>query len=178
MSGAAEPALEAVADNAAEAAGLRRHTWRRLTGGDSEFAMLPTTEPVVAVVDRYVRELNAELFRHNRRLRTEARLRLRVAIHFGPIARAALVDAAVLRAALAEAEEANLALLLSERVYVDTVASRVTSWRPGQFRQVRVRQQAFDEDAWLWVPNHDVHAMALREPAAMPRRTPSGRSAS
>jgi hypothetical protein len=176
--------IVAVADSAARAVGLHRESWDRQAGGDSEFAVLPTTESEVVVVDQYVRALNAELFRYNRRLRMEARLRLRVAVHFGPMSRAALghagqapiavarlVDSAVLRAALAEAEEANLALLLSERVYVDTVESQVTSWRPGQFRQVRVNQKEFDEDAWLWVPDHDVHAMALAVESA-----PAGQS--
>jgi hypothetical protein len=172
--------IVAVADNAARAAGLCRDDWVRQGTGDGEFAILPQTEPEVVVVDRYVRELDAELFRYNGRLRPEARLRMRMAVHFGPVSRAELghagpapiavarlVDSLVLRAALTDAEEANLALLLSDRVYTDTVASRVTTWRPDEFRQVRVRLKEFDEDAWLWVSGHDVHTMTLpAEPEA------------
>jgi hypothetical protein len=174
--------IVAVADNAARAAGLRRDDWVRQGTGDGEFAVLPQTEPEMVVVDRYVRELDAELFRYNGRLRPEARLRMRMAVHFGPLSRAELghagpapiavarlVDSPVLRAALTEAEHANLALLLSDRVYTDTVASGVTTWRPDEFRQVRVRQKEFDENAWLWVSGQDVHAMTLPAGPEAPR---------
>ncbi|MGB3440859.1 MAG: hypothetical protein WBA97_19090 [Actinophytocola sp.] len=181
--------MVSVAGTAARAAGLYRGDWITQDGGDSEFAVLPSMEPEVVVVDRYVRELTAELHRYNDRLRPEARLRLRVAMHFGPlspaelghagpapVAVARLLDSGVLRAALAEVVPANLALLLSERIYTDTVASLATTWRPDEFRQVRVHQKEFDEPAWLCVPGHDVHAMTLRvdEPPREPGPTSPG----
>lgn len=181
--------IVAVAGAAARAAGLYRGDWITQGGGDSEFAVLPSTEPEIVVVDRYVRELNAELQRYNARLRPEVRLRLRVAMHFGPLSPAELgyagpapvvvarlLDAAVLRAALAEVESADMALLLSEQIYKDTVASLATTWRPDEFREVRVRQKEFDGPAWLCVPGHDVHALTLSddEPRREPPVAPSG----
>lgn len=173
--------IVAVAGTAARAAGLYRGDWITQDGGDSEFAVLPSTEPEIVVVDRYVRELTAELNRYNERLLPEARLRLRVAIHFGPlspaelghagpapVAVARLLDSTPLRAALTEVESANLALLLSDGVYTDTVASLATTWRPDEFRKVRVRQKEFDAPAWLCVPGHDVRVMALREDEPRP----------
>jgi hypothetical protein len=97
-----------------------------------------------------------------------------VAIHFGrlspgtighagpaPIAVARLVDSAILRAALAEAVAADLALLVSAQVFDDTVATLATTLRPVDFRRVNVTLKEFSEDAWLWVPGHDVHALPL-----------------
>ncbi len=180
----AQRGIVEVSDAAARAAGLRRDTWVRQGAGDGESAVLPVDEPEDVVVDRYVRELDAELTRYNGRLRTELRLRLRVAVYFGrlspaanghagpaPVAVARLLDSAVLRAALAEADRANLALLVSEQVYADTVASLATTLRPGDFRRVRVEVKGFAENAWLWVPDHDVHAMRLPEPDS-PRQNP------
>lgn len=166
--------ISEVCDGAAGAAGLRRDAWIRQPSGDGELAVLPADEPEEVVVDRYVRELDAELARYNGRLRTDARLRLRVAVHFGrlsradlghagpaPIAVMRLIDSAILRTALAEAPDANLALLVSAPVFEDTIASLATTLRPADFRQVRVEHKEFAEDAWLWVPAHDVHAMGL-----------------
>jgi hypothetical protein len=168
--------IVAVAGSAARAAGLYRGDWVTQDTGDGELAVLPASEPEIVVVDRYVRELEAELRRYNGRLRPESRLRLRVAMHFGPlspaelghagptpIAVARLVDSSPLRAALSEADQANLALMLSDRVYTDTVASRVTTWRPEEFRRVQVHHKEFAEQAWLWVPEHDVHALDLTD---------------
>jgi len=173
----AQRGIVEVSDAAARAAGLRRDTWVRQGAGDGEFAVLPVDEPEDVVVDRYIRELDAELTRYNGRLRAELRLRLRVAVYFGrlspaanghagpaPVAVARLLDSSVLRAALAEADRANLALLVSEQVYADTVASLATTLRPGDFRRVRVEVKGFAENAWLWVPDHDVHAIRLPEP--------------
>lgn len=160
----------AVCDRAARAAGLQRESWIRQGTGDGELAILPSDEPEEVVVDHYVREIDAELRRYNGRLRPMARIRLRVAVHFGrlsrasnghagpaPIAVARLIDSAVLRAALTEAPAANLALLVSAPVFDDTVASLATTLRPSDFQRVRVEEKEFTEDAWLWVPGHDMH---------------------
>jgi len=173
----AQRGIVEVSDAAARAAGLRRDTWLRQGAGDGELAVLPADEPEDMVVDRYIRELDAELTRYNGRLRTELRLRLRVAMYFGrlspaanghagpaPVAVARLLDSEVLRSALAAADRANLALLVSEQVYADTVASLATTLRPGDFRKVHVEVKAFAENAWLWVPDHDVHALRLPDP--------------
>jgi hypothetical protein len=164
-------AIVAVCDAAARAAGLRRDTWDRQGNGDGELAVLPPDEAEELVVDRYVRELDAELGRYNGRHVVEARLRLRVAVHFGrlsrasighagpaPIAVARLIDSEILRTALAQAPEANLALLVSASVFDDTIASLATTLRPADFRRVAVAEKEFVEDAWLWVPGQGSHS--------------------
>jgi hypothetical protein len=167
-------AIVAVCDAAARAAALHRDAWHRQGTGDGELAVLPAEEQEDVVVDHYVRELVAELDRYNGRLLPSARLRLRVAIHFGrlskgsighagpaPIAVARLVDSAILHAALAAAPGADLALLVSAPVFDDTIATLGTTLRPVDFRRVRVTHKEFSEDAWLWVPGHDAHTLPL-----------------
>jgi hypothetical protein len=171
-----QTALPAVLDEAAARARLHRVGWRREVTGDGELALLPDTEPEPRVVDDYVNHLNGALTAYNRDLRQEARLRLRVAIHYGVAVRAdngyagqgvvvvsRLVDARPVRAAL-EVSDADLAVILSDQVFTDTVAQYYTSVRPEAFRRVRVENKEFLEDAWLWVPDRDVHGMHLGQP--------------
>jgi hypothetical protein len=68
-----------VLDGAAAAAGLRRPTWRRRSTG--EFAELPIDEPARLVVDRFVRELDAELLRYNLPRPPKARMSMRVTVY-------------------------------------------------------------------------------------------------
>jgi hypothetical protein len=157
--------IREVCDRAARTAGLDRETWIRHGRGNGELAVLPLDEPPEVVVDRYVREIDAELRRYNG-IHPGARLRLRMAVH--PPVTTALVDSAVLRAALAEAPEADLALLVSVPVFDDTIASLATGLRPGDFRRVRIEEGEHGDDAWLWVPGPGV---AGQPAAADPPRT-------
>jgi hypothetical protein len=160
--------LLAVLDRAAERAGLSRETWHTQGAGDGELAVLPATEPEPRVVDDFVRHLSAELRRHNRDLPETKRLRLRLAVHFGPTIRAGngyagggpitvsrLCDSPQLRAALSDTG-AFLAVILSQRVFSETVQQEHTSLDPASFRKVAVRVKTFTEDAWIWVPDHDL----------------------
>src|SRR5436190_24223473 len=82
---ALQDGLIKVLSEAADGARLNRDRWHKQPNGDGEVALLPEVnpEPEPRVVDDYVRELDNALSRHNRDLRPEARLRLRVAMHFG-----------------------------------------------------------------------------------------------
>ncbi len=160
--------LLAVLGRAAERAGLNRPTWHIQPAGDGELDVLPATEPEPRVVDDFVRHLAAELRRHNRDLPEDKRLRLRLAVHYGPtipagngyagngpITVSRLCDSPQLRAALTDTG-APLAVILSHRVFSETVEQEHTSLDPGFFRKVAVRVKNFAEDAWIWVPDHDL----------------------
>ncbi|MCP2169814.1 hypothetical protein [Goodfellowiella coeruleoviolacea] len=168
-------------DQAGAAAGLDRAVWTRTGRGDEEFALLADPECEPRVLDDFVRELDALLRCYNRDRLPEARLRLRVAIHHGvtspgPNGLAGrgvvvvhrLLNAEPLRAALAAAEHANLAVLVSRPVFEDTVAQGYTSLDPRDFRRIAVRVKEFHDDAWLRVPGTDVHALNL-DPVATTR---------
>ncbi|WP_328393659.1 hypothetical protein [Nocardia sp. NBC_00416] len=167
-----------VLDRAADRAELDRSAWDRQHKGDGELAVLPATvaaaEPVL--IDGFVRELNAALAQHNHGLRGAQRLRLRLAIHFGVVAKdenglsgqatvavSRLVDCAQAKRALDFYDDADLVVVLSNTVFADSVVQRYTDLDPRLFRRVRVRSKEFDDDAFLFVPGHDVNEMPLTD---------------
>jgi hypothetical protein len=158
----------------AEAAGLRRSTWECQPGGDGEFAVLPADEPEDVLVDGFVRELHARLDAYNEDRVVQARLRLRMAIHngvadpasngysgAGAVVVSRLVGSPPARAAQVAAPDASLVVIVSNRVFLDIVAQGHTVLRPARFRRVEVRVKEYTEDAWLYVPGHDVHGLDL-----------------
>lgn len=187
--GAIQTGLLAVADAAAEHAGLDRSAWDRQGSGDGELAVLPLTQAEPRVVDDFVRELAAALTDHNYDLRPQSRLRLRVAIHHGVAIPAGngyrgqgvvvvsrLVDSEPIRAALAVQDQANLAVILSKQVYIDTIVQRHTSLAHQEFRRVQVTNKEFTEEAWLRLPGHDVHALDLTVTAGERRKRTASKS--
>jgi hypothetical protein len=175
---AIQDGILAVLDQAAARAGLHRDRWDRQPQGDGELAVLPEVDPEPQVIDDYVREIGNALARHNRDLRPNARLRLRLAMHFGVAIPASngfsgqaavdvcrLRDSGPLRSALAAAAGANLVVVLSDRLYQETVKQGHTSLRPEEFRPVAVQEKTFAQQAWIYVPGVDVHRLpALDEP--------------
>ena len=122
-------------------------------------------------------------------LRDEARLRLRLAVHHGVampadngcsgqgvIAVSRLVDGVPVKGALALVPEAHLAVVLSERVFRDTVAQRHTALRASDFRRVIVRNKQFTEPAYLYLPGHDIHAISLPDEPTGPAATDTDKS--
>lgn len=173
---------------AATAAGLDRRTWHRQGKGDEELALIAAGEPdtETRVVDDFVRELAAVLFRRNYDRPAEGRFRLRLAIDHG-LARPAsngfagrpvvvvsrLVGCRPLRQAMAAAPDAGLAVILSRQVYADLVLGGHTKLRPADFRRVSVSEKELVDQAWLRVPGVDVHRLRLtQDPATRDRLTP------
>lgn len=176
--GEIQKGLLRVLDDAAERAGLWRGAWLRQQAGDGELSILPQNEPEARVADDFVRHLLAALRRHNRGLTKP--LRLRLAVHHGvaipapnghrgagPVVVSRLCDAAPLKRAL-EVSGAELAVILSRQVFTETVAQEHTSLDPAIFREVRVRAKEYDDSAWIWIPDHDVHGLDLRPPPGRP----------
>lgn len=177
---AIQDGLLAVLDEAAAEAHLARANWIKQAAGDSELAVLPPTEPEPRVVDDFVHKLAAALRHHNRDLQAQRRLRLRMAIHYGTampssngfsgqgvVVVSRLVDCPSLRTALA-VSDADLAVILSRQVFMDTVVQGHTSLKPSDLREVTVRNKEFVDEAWIWVSEGDVHSLDLSEPESMP----------
>ncbi|MFI6999532.1 hypothetical protein [Nocardia sp. NPDC050175] len=171
---AIQTGLLAVLDRAAAQAGLDRSEWAKQQAGDGELAILPADqsdrEPVI--VDDFVRELSAALARHNEDLKDEARLRLRLAIHFGAAAPGAngyvgkgvvvvsrLVECTQIKNALRVMRTANLAVIISAQVFNDVVVPRYTALPRTAFREVPVRHKEFAESAYLLLPGYDMSAV-------------------
>ncbi|WP_158847054.1 hypothetical protein [Saccharothrix deserti] len=168
-------------DRAGEAAGLDRSTWRRQAKGDEEWAVLPASTPEDDVVDRYVRALDAELAATNRYRVPHARLRMRMAIHFGTTVEGAngypgqdavlvsrLLNCEPAHAALEQSPDADLVVVLSETLFTSLVAAGHTTLRPENFRRVDVRVKTFSGHGWMWLPSGDVHALVLDDAPEIP----------
>ncbi len=181
-------------DRAGEVAGLDRTTWHRQPKGDEEFAVLPPDSPERPVVDDYVRALNAELQAVNRYRVPEAKVRMRMAIHHGAIVDGAngfpgsdavlvsrLLNSSAAHQALEDFPNADLVVVLSEHLYGTLVAAGHTSLKPGDFRKIDVTVKNFTGHGWMWIPDGDVHAMALdgdasTDPAPTPTATVNQRA--
>ncbi len=163
-------ALDRILSQAAEAAGLDRGLWECEPGGDGELAVLPDGVDLIAIVRRFVDQVELLLADHNADHSPEMRMRLRLAMHVDTVARGALgragqalitlsrlLGSGPVREALAGAADANLALIVSESVYRKAVLSELGGLRPGQFREVRVDLPAkrFDEMAYIYIPGHE-----------------------
>ncbi|MFC4897265.1 hypothetical protein ACFQVD_23100 [Streptosporangium amethystogenes subsp. fukuiense] len=175
---AVQGAFLQLVSEAAACARLDRDTWLRQPSGDGELAVIPDDGSEPQVVDDFVRHLNVLLGRHNEGTDPSFRLRLRVAVHFGMTSPAAngiagkavvevsrMLDSAVLHEALQTTPDANLALMVSQRVYEDTVEYGLTTYAGDDFRQVTVRHKEFEQSAWIHVPRAAVEGPADAGPA-------------
>src|SRR6266516_3354305 len=159
--------LDKMLDEAAEEARVSRALWERSVAGDGEVAVLPAEVDMLAVVRKFVSELDHRLTDHNEDHHPETRIRLRVAMHIDVITPAALgyagpalivlqrlLDSAPLRTALTDAPDASLAQIISECLYQKTVVPELGGLRPRQFQKVQVDLPAkgFQQTAYVYVP--------------------------
>ncbi|MFI0710763.1 hypothetical protein ACH4SK_08920 [Streptomyces inhibens] len=169
-----QEAIQRLLGESAAAAGLARERWETQTGGDSVFAILPAGASEPDLVDTFMRHLDAGLREFNRNRVREAWLRLRAVVHFGTASPAAngfegrapvevgrMLDSKVLKAALAAAPDACLALAVSATVFNDVISEAYTTIRAQEFREVRIAEKEYTGRAWIWVPGHDAKALAL-----------------
>ncbi|MFI6131134.1 hypothetical protein [Micromonospora sp. NPDC051141] len=170
-----QEALVRLLDEAAERADLHRSSWRRQPAGDGELALLPPDAPEDLLIDDFVPALDRCVARHNADLTTPARLRLRLAVHHGVafpgangyvgagvVVVSRLVDCGAARRIQDAADDIGLVLILSNRVYLDTVAQRHTHLDPARdLVRVPVQVKEYREDAWLHVPRY--RAEGLRD---------------
>ncbi|MEU8172400.1 hypothetical protein AB0C14_05965 [Microbispora hainanensis] len=188
-----QEALVRVLDAAAAEAGLDRSTWtERQPQGDGEFSWLPPHAHLGVLVGGFVRELDGQLGLYNRRHAGPfwTRMRLRMAVHFGPVhlgaangvagrhavQQARLLDSAPVRRALDACPAADLALIVSDRVYDDYISQGLGE--PGAYRPVQVKVKEHSCTAYLHVPGHDVGglgALDLFDPEG-PERPDTGRA--
>lgn len=153
-------------DEAATLTGLDRAAWKRQPQGDLEFAVLPEGTPEDAVVGPFVHHLAVRLRDRNTRPAAQ-RVRLRMAVDTGVVADAALghagpapvavaryVNALQLRAGFAALTAADLAVIVSDRLYQDVVRSGRRDLDPAQYVRVHVREKEFGGYGWIRVPGY------------------------
>lgn len=136
---------------AAQNVGLDRSSWYEQVSGDGELVVLPEDVDVSLVVGDFTRQLEMILGEFNRQRTAGTRLRLRVALHHGtltpgpfgpagdaPIVVSRLLDAKPVRRVLADQQDRDVALIVSQTLYQDVVRTGFCSLDPGEFQPVRV----------------------------------------
>ncbi|OON72446.1 hypothetical protein [Streptomyces tsukubensis] len=181
---AVQSELVRMLDEAAALAGLDRTTWTRQPQGDLEFAVLPDATQEDDVLGPFVHHLAVRLGDRNARPAAQ-RVRLRMAVDSGvvvdaalghagpaPVAVARYVNAPQLRAVLATLTAADLAVMVSDRLYQDVVCYGRWDLDPAQYVRAHVRVKEFSGYGWIRVPGHapdDVRSAV----AATPKPNPS-----
>lgn len=166
---AVQSELVRMLDEAAELAGLDRAAWTRQPQGDLEFAVLPEATPEDAVLGPFIHHLAVRLGDRNTRPATQ-RVRLRLAVDVGvaadaalghagpaPVAVARYINAPQLRAVLVTLTTADLAVIVSDRLYQDVVRSGRWDLDPAQYARVHVQVKEFGGYGWIHVPGHAPH---------------------
>lgn len=152
--------------------------------------MIDPDVSVLKLAGRFVRELDYGLREKARTSSEIARMRLRVAIHQGMCEHdgegwvgtavnttARLVDAPPLKATLAAADGANLALIVSRQVFDDVIRHDYRSIDSSTFERVAIDvKELHGETAWIHVPGYPyppgLTALPRPVPAAPEPKTP------
>lgn len=153
-------------DETAARTGLDRTAWARQPQGDQEFAVLPEATPEATVLGPFVHHLAVRLGALNTRP-AAPRVRLRLAVDTGvvedaalghagpaPVAVARYVNAPQLKAVLDALTQADLAVIVSDRLYQDVVRFGHPDLDPTQYVQAHVRVKEFGGYGWIRVPGH------------------------
>jgi len=168
---------------AARRAGQPMDTAFRRVDGDSATTVVNAEISRSWILSDFImREVFLALADANRAANENYQLRLRIAVDFGEVVldpphvqgdavvRAArLRDAPALREAMSASPEADLGLIVSDRVYREVVSHGERGLDPAAFRAADVKVKAFSERGWIHLPG--VVAPAGSKPVASP--TPS-----
>ncbi|CAM5472688.1 hypothetical protein [Streptomyces aurantiogriseus] len=182
-----QEAIRRLLSEAAAASGLEWERWETQVGGDSVFAVLPEGASEPDLVDTFMRHLDAGLRAFNHGRVRAAWLRLRAVVHFGsaspgaigfvgraPVEVGRMLDSAALKAALAAAPDACLALAVSPTVFNDVISDAYTTIRAQEFREVVVAEKEHTGRAWIRVPGYDARALDLGVPSGAGREGATG----
>jgi len=158
----AQTELQRILSVAAQNAGLDQREWYEQVSGDGELVVLPEDVDVSAVVGDFTCQLETMLAEFNRRAITATPLRLRVAMHHGtltpgpfgpagdaPIVVSRLLDAKPLRKLLADQQDRDLALIVSQTLYQDVVRTGFCSLDPEEFQAVRVNAKGIQYNGFV-----------------------------
>jgi len=169
--------MVAAIHTAAAAAGLCWERWIWERAGDGGVVLFPPDQPGSLLEEDFIEALDHTLAWLNSELTHDARLRLRVAFHYvtvipaqtrwaaqGVDAISRLRDSRPIRLALAAADEANLAVILSRQAFDQVVRPGGVSLREPDFRRVTVAEKEYPVRAWLRVPGRGPDELAVGDP--------------
>ncbi len=162
----AQLAFQKIMKEACDELGFDRVNWLMQRGGDGELAILPPGTSERAVVLQLTPTVDRLLREQNRGLAPGTRVRLRIGVHEGPVhldgangypgeavvTVCRLVDSPQLKSALRRFPGAEVALIVSDRIYQDFVR-RYRDLRPDHFLRVAASlpEKDFEAVAWIYV---------------------------
>ncbi|MFJ7957579.1 hypothetical protein ACIQ62_14970 [Streptomyces sp. NPDC096319] len=183
-------AMYAAFDEAYGSVGVEPGTYHQEDRGDGILAALRPDVPPILMVGRWIDTLYESLRAHNRG--RSPRLRLRIGMNAGLVAQdahglvgravdlaARLCDSAPAKRIMAESQEVDLLVVVSDWLYGNVVAEGGRYVEPTHYRPARVRSKETDETAWFHVPRSSAPPLtgAEAEPAAPEgERAPTGGS--
>lgn len=174
-------------DMAARAAGLALLQWKRQPQGDGEFTVLPPETDASTVLGPFITALARGIERVNQQ-DVRRRMRMRLAVHGGPIhvegaagspgrhavQSGRLVGADSLRAAMSACKDADLGVIISDRIFDDFVGQGYGGPSPEEFRHVHAKSKTNEYRAYIHLPGHNVHRLSeLDEYDVEPRKHPN-----
>jgi hypothetical protein len=155
--------LAAMARQVLRDAGLDLRDTDRQDAGDGMMVVLPPGPEMHRVLPRLLHGWRARLVADNG-AHPEDPIRLRLSVAAGPFLTSAigftggtiieigrLLDSAVLRRAVVEHPDADLVVLVSDRLYADVVGEGWPGLDPAQFEPFEVHVKTYRKLAWLWV---------------------------
>ncbi len=153
------------------------------TGDGIRMIFAPAVSPI-PVLAHFISDLSAAL-RAQQENRPDARFRLRVAVDMGLVHRdhgwhgsplvmcSRLCDAQPVRRVLRAAEQANLVLVVSSRVYDEVVRHGYDGIDPATYSKIEIREKETSTSAWINVPGHDTPpGIQNEDPIPIPPDTP------
>nr|PZN43587.1 MAG: hypothetical protein DIU60_12780 [Actinomycetota bacterium] len=186
----AQKSLTNLVETAMREAGVDLNDCWPQFSGDGLFAVLPADTQIDRFAETFIEELNVLLGTHNRRRRPRpwTPIRLRMSLHEGPVRTDAatgiagdpavavnrLIDAEALRVALACCQGADLAVIVSERIYTDHLTAGYGSLDLETFRPVHVAVKRNRYRAYLYVPNCDLYKIPELDRFSLPPDSPPG----
>ncbi|GGV06987.1 hypothetical protein GCM10010275_53760 [Streptomyces litmocidini] len=173
-------AMYAAFDEAYGSVGVEPGTFHQEDRGDGILTALRPDVPPRLMVGRWIDTLYESLRAHN--TGRSPRLRLRIGMNAGLVAQdahglvgravdlaARLCDSAPAKRIMAESQEVDLLVVVSDWLYGNVVAEGGRYVEPTHYRPARVRSKETDETAWFHVPRRTAPPLTGTEREREPR---------
>ncbi|MDX8141300.1 hypothetical protein SK854_04195 [Lentzea sp. BCCO 10_0061] len=163
---------------------IEKRSWHWEDRGDGAMFLFTPEVPKQVLSEFLLRRLIANLLRYNATVTQEARIRLRIALHFGEVTlndqgavgdcvnlTFRLLEADPLKAALA-GSSAVLAVIVS-RTFYEEVLRHDPAAEPDAYQEIEVAVKETTTSAWIRVSAESVHVTAPSVPVATPAPAPA-----
>jgi hypothetical protein len=133
--------------------------------GDGQLLLMPSRLDQTKAIPAFVRGLRHELYLSNQEPGAFGRIRMRAAMAQGAVARGAtgfegqapvvacrLVDAQLLKDALKNHPDADLAFVAADDLYQDVIKQNFPGLPPDEFTSTEISVKEYKGNAWIYVP--------------------------